>query len=291
MPRHYTSIIVSISLSLMVLTALIGCANKTPKKLEAMGAEKLKNARLLALLNGATLEVEEYAGKAEVTLHEDGSISAINKDKVHSDGRWSVEGEKLCLQFRKWGDSDRLCYTVYQKDDRFLQFHDNIYQGSFTILSPGSGRSPNSSARTPTNHETEKKMERKEAATPAAAPQAAYSYIPPGPARYRKPDTKYILGKVARDCPGCNLAGVDLSEADLEGANLAGANLLKTVLFKANLRHANLSGTNLFGADLRYAILNGADLSGANLAGADLTGADLRNAKMRGTNLKGAKGL
>ncbi len=285
---------VIVSLLLLVLGTVGGCTSMTPKKMEARGAKKLDSGQMLALLSGATLEMVEYDGKAEVTLHDDGSISAINKDRLRSEGRWSVEGEKLCLQFKKWGNSDHLCYTVYQQNDRFVQFRDKVYQGSFTILSPGNGQPPSpTTAAAPPDHEGSRMTQPSVAtgASPSDAPQKTYSYIPQGPGQYRGPDTKYILGRVARDCPGCNLAGTDLSEADLEGANLTGANLLKTILVKANLRHANLSGTNLFQADLRGADLNGADLSGANLAGADLSGANLQDAKMQGANLKGAKGL
>ncbi|MEJ2689721.1 MAG: pentapeptide repeat-containing protein [Deltaproteobacteria bacterium] len=283
MPRRFTTA-VSFFLLFLIPFAVVNCANKTPKKMEAMGAEKLERARLLALLAGATLEMEEYGGKAEVTLHNDGSISAVNEDGISSDGRWSVEGGDLCLQFRKWGNSDRLCYVIYQQDGRYLQFRDKVYQGSFTILSPGTGGPPRDSAKASasTGPVAEQKEPPTEKASPSAAPQEPYSYIPSGPTQFRKPDIKYILGRVARNCPGCNLAGADLAEADLEGANLAGANLLKTTLVKANLRHANLSGTNLFEADLRNANLSGADLSGANLAGADLTGCQIAGREPQG---------
>ena len=288
--RHPLSI--SAILAILTLATLYGCISKTPQKMEAMGAEKMDNSKLLTLLPGATLEMEEYGGKAKVTLQADGRIKAINQDRVHSDGHWAIEGEELCLQFRKWGNSDRLCYTIYRNDDRYLQFRDNVYQGAFTILSPGRGpmAGHNPAPATPAAPETTP-MTAPPAAASASASSPANSYIGPEPMRYSEPDNRYILGRVARDCPGCNLAGVDLSGADLEGANLAGANLLKTILYKANLHRADLSGTNLYGADLRNANLNGADLSGANLAGADLSGADLGNAKLQGANLEGAKGI
>jgi len=281
--------ILSALLAFLILTVVSSCANKTPKKMEAMGAKKLKSEQLLGLLAGATLELEEYGGTAKVTLHENGTISAINQRQISSDGRWSVEGEELCLQFRKWGEGDRLCCAVYQQDDSFVQFKDKVYAGSFTILSPGNGQAVQSDGPT-ISGQTDQQVSSK--TSPAGLPDSssAPSYISPEPMRYTETDTRFILSKVARDCPGCNLAGVDLSGADLEGANLSGANLLKTVLHKANLRRADLSGTNLYGADLRNANLNGADLSGANLAEADLTGADLRDAKLQGANLAGAKG-
>lgn len=74
-------------------------------------------------------------------------------------------------------------------------------------------------------------------------------------------------------CPGCNLAGADLTRMQLSGcnlekANLAGARLLLADLVGANLRGANLSGVVLGGADLAQADLTGANLEGAVLDGA-----------------------
>jgi len=67
---------------------------------------------------------------------------------------------------------------------------------------------------------------------------------------------------------------------DLAGANLTGADLRRANLTDANLAWTDLAGANLTGADLRRADLTDAkltwtDLAGANLAGANLTGADL----------------
>jgi uncharacterized protein YjbI with pentapeptide repeats len=69
-----------------------------------------------------------------------------------------------------------------------------------------------------------------------------------------------------------NLAGFDLSEADLRGANLVGANLSQSKLINADLTAANLERATLTGADLR-----GANISLANLWCAVMTG--VRNLK------------
>jgi uncharacterized protein YjbI with pentapeptide repeats len=69
------------------------------------------------------------------------------------------------------------------------------------------------------------------------------------------------FAEISRKALGANLAGIDLSEANLHGA----------FLFRANLRGANLSGANLQGAYLCEANLNWADLRGADLTGANLT--------------------
>ena len=77
---------------------------------------------------------------------------------------------------------------------------------------------------------------------------------------------------------GCNLHGLDLSNAILAGADLSSG----TDLSNANLNMADLSGANLSFANLSGANLNQADLTGANLSGANLTGANLTNAKLDG---------
>ncbi|MGH7909334.1 MAG: pentapeptide repeat-containing protein, partial [Thermodesulfobacteriota bacterium] len=89
-------------------------------------------------------------------------------------------------------------------------------------------------------------------------------------------------------CVGCDLSGVDLSEAHLIDVDLSGA----------DLREANLSGVDLSGADLTHADLSGAiltnailidvDLTGANLVGANLKGADLSGSKLKNADLTGA---
>jgi len=102
---------------------------------------------------------------------------------------------------------------------------------------------------------------------------------------------------------GCNLSGLDSSEANLVGAHmrnarldaidlrsarLAGADLqYSSITFgnlsNADLSHASLVGVTARGADLRNVRFTDADLSYANLSdtrmeGADLSGADLSNA-------------
>ena len=98
-------------------------------------------------------------------------------------------------------------------------------------------------------------------------------------------------------CPGCDLSGIQLMQAELEGADLngadlSGANLFRATLSEAVLENANLHKANLMQVDLRKADLRGADLSesrlvGARLQGADLTDANLDDAKLTGASLSG----
>ena len=93
---------------------------------------------------------------------------------------------------------------------------------------------------------------------------------------------------VRSNCPGCNLAGLDLSGARLPGVNLSGANLSGANLSGANLKGANLSGANLQGANLKGAYLKGAKMQDDNLSNATLQGANLRGDNLSGSTLSGA---
>ena len=89
------------------------------------------------------------------------------------------------------------------------------------------------------------------------------------------------------------LAGLDLSRADLYKANLAYADLQGAKLEEANLREAKLASADLSRSNLRSADLRKADLTEANLSGADLTeaqagGAELFRASLRQAILRRA---
>jgi uncharacterized protein YjbI with pentapeptide repeats len=86
-------------------------------------------------------------------------------------------------------------------------------------------------------------------------------------------------------CPGCNLAGADLSHTHLIGADLREANLQGANLSGANLEGADLTGADLRGAQMTKTYLTNASLNRSNLAQADLTGAIAFYADTRGANL------
>lgn len=90
----------------------------------------------------------------------------------------------------------------------------------------------------------------------------------------------------SKDCPGCNLAGVNLGSSRSSPVNLSHANLYHVFIYSSNLSYANLhsidlSFANLSHSDLSYLMSlptqHGAkhsiDLSDANLTGADLSSA------------------
>jgi len=88
------------------------------------------------------------------------------------------------------------------------------------------------------------------------------------------------------DCPGCNLAGADLTNTcvkakNLTGANFDGATAVLMCMSYANFTRASFRGTDLSGANLAHATLEDADLTGAIM---DIT-------SIKGTDLSRAKGL
>lgn len=94
-------------------------------------------------------------------------------------------------------------------------------------------------------------------------------------------------------CPGCELAGVNLSArhligADLRQANLQGANLSNTNLEGADFTAANLTETDFTGAFLTNAIMREAQLTGANFTEAYLHYVDVSGAATQNINLTNA---
>jgi hypothetical protein len=102
---------------------------------------------------------------------------------------------------------------------------------------------------------------------------------------------------VGVDLTGANLTRARLIGANLEGANLEDANLTRASVPGASLKNANLTRADLTTASLEATVLIGANLSGANLShaylgaanltGANLEGANLDSANLAGVNLKG----
>jgi uncharacterized protein YjbI with pentapeptide repeats len=90
------------------------------------------------------------------------------------------------------------------------------------------------------------------------------------------------------DLIGANLSIADLEGAQLRNADLSGAHLIDATLSGARLVHADLGGAKLSNSILQFANLSDADLSNADLSGADLSSANLSWAALFGTNFTGA---
>lgn len=110
-----------------------------------------------------------------------------------------------------------------------------------------------------------------------------------------------IVEKPVIDLAGADLSGAELINANLRGANLSGTYLNKALLWginlsAANLSHASLTEAKVFNVDLSEANLSQTfllkvDLTEANLTQADLTGARLSRGRISDEQLATARSL
>lgn len=255
-----------------------GCGPITVNQFISEGKTPLSSKELHEQLPGTRLNLEAIDFAARVQLMPDGRLSAVDLENVADKGRWKVTDEnRLCLKFDRWYFGDLKCYQLVKDGDKYIFFTNNgarYYTAS--ILSSDKSFKGLSSL-------------------PEKAPVAGETISSELNDRSRSPapplsgeEKKQTLVRVARNCPDCNLAGVDLKDAQLVAANLAGANLSGADLSGANLRRANLSGASLSDAVLVNTNLSGANLTGCDFSNSDLSGANLIRATATDANFDGA---
>ncbi|MGD9949150.1 MAG: pentapeptide repeat-containing protein [Desulfobulbus sp.] len=280
--------------ALLGFLALSGCAPTTIDSLvKEKGAQQMSGIEVMELVKGNTLQLKAYNEDARLFFDSSGKIFAksglgTDKDK----GRWDVsEGGDLCFRMEKWWYGDLRCYSVYATETNkyrlatgngVLRYKALLEDGDSKSLFIAEDGNKNSLRRS-----LRKTQKQKEMAPPKAARQPAL-IEDTAPSEYLAKDTEATVAYMAKDCPGCNFAGMDLGKADLIQAQLAGADLHGANLSMANLRRANLQKANLQKAVLVYANLPGANLRGADLRGANLKGANLIKADLTGARLEGA---
>ena len=321
----------TILLFLLFLFVFCGCAKiLTIKNARKAGAKQLTGNQLIQLVSGNTLHMTTWdqSLEADVFCQENGRIQAENSQGESSGGRWQIsQGDQLCLQFKDWGDGDKICYSILKINDSYQAFRgDGGLEYTFTLSSEVfndsfESASPTKKAVAPPVQATKKHwydfliFPRKEKDPAAASRPVAAKEVQP-PAKFKEQEshwydfltfgddedkTETSIGvKEApltetqkrlletKSCSTCDLSGVDLQKAELKKADLAGTNLSGADLSQANLAKANLSGADLSGANLAEANLVQADLSGANLSGANFHWAILTSANLSGANLKNA---
>ncbi|MFW2365503.1 MAG: pentapeptide repeat-containing protein [Desulforhopalus sp.] len=270
---------------------LNGCGPVTVNQFISDGKTPLSSKELLEQLPGARLNLEAIDFAARVDLMPDGRLSAVDLENVTDKGRWKVtDADRLCLKFDRWYFGDLKCYQLVKDGDKYIFFTNNgARYYTATILSSGNYVKGLSSSpqKAPVYGASDSSDLNDQSRSPA----------PP----LSGEDKKQTLVRVARNCPGCNLAGVDLKNAQLVAADLSGANLSGADLSGANLRRANLSGaslsdailinTNLSGANLTGCDFSNSDLSGANLIRATATDANFDNAVLHGSHLESIQGM
>jgi hypothetical protein len=278
--------------ALLLLATLCGCSAVNLGQLVAQGKQPLTREQLAALLPEASLRLEAIDFDGIVQFRPDGQLAAKDRSGQGEKGTWEITGDnQLCLKFARWYYGGSRCYSIVQDNNNYIFFTANgarYYTG--TMHSPPPAAKTPDVSRPPKAGEPAKDSG---GGSDQAGTVARTESGKSGQPGFTEEEKTHTLVQLARNCPECNLYGIDLKNAALGGANLAKANLAGADLGGANLSRANLSGANLAGARLINTDLSGADLSGSNLAGADLTGSNLTranvsNAHMAGTNLNGA---
>jgi hypothetical protein len=292
---------------------LCGCGPTTVNSLvKDKGGQRMTGRDILNLVQGNTLFLHSFNEDVYLYFDSSGKIYAKDTSTDKDKGSWDVsEGGELCIRMGKWWYGDLRCFTVYHIGDKdkvrlanssgVLQYSAEQTAGDSKGLYSGADKQKKSLRR---SIRDEADQQPSSASLRESAPKTSTPTLIEAPrptTDHGSKDTGVTVEYMAQDCPGCNLAGVDLGRAelidaklagaDLHGANLSMANLRRADLRKANLQKAVLTYANLPGADLRGADLRGASLKGANLIKADLTGAKLEGADLTEVLKEGAKGL
>jgi hypothetical protein len=292
-------------LPLTILLFLVaGCglmteATDTQEKVPAGEGTRVTGAELIELLSDNTISIQEYGDTATIEMYANGKMYAVKSKTEKNEGVWSTENDRLCLQFKRWGFGEQICYTVFRRGEEYHLYTSTGIKSSYFTITKGvkrgqAGKSAAGAQKQPGRRATATTSPdvviEEPAAPPVSTPAIQETYQTSSPQAANR-DLGMIYRGMSQNCPGCNLQGANLAEASLMRANLAGANLSNATMVKANLKWANLKGANLTSADLSGANLAGADLAGANLERADLTGANLEQANLRGATITGAIGL
>ncbi len=287
----------------MVLFLVAGCGlmketTNAPEKAPVGEGTKVTAAELTELLADSTISMHEDGDIATIEMYANGKMYAVKSKTEKNEGKWSTENDRLCLQFRRWGFGDRICYDVFRKGEEYDLYTESGLKSSYFTITKGvkrgqPGKPAAAVQQQPSNKAiatTSPDVVVEEPAAPVSTPTIQETHQTSNPQAASR-DLGMIYRGMSQNCPGCNLQGANLADASLMRANLAGANLTNANLVKANLKWANLKGANLTSADLSGANLAGADLAGANLDRADLTGANLEQTNLRGATINSAIGL
>ena len=303
---------IRLSLLALPLCFVLACGPATLNKAETKGVPALDARSIFDLVAGNSMELTAYDFNGRIYFSRDGQLSAIDTEGQKDYGSWDISTDnRICLRFRLWYYGDLKCYSIVpaptgNKVSFFTTNGAAYYTGSVR-----QGDTANLAVNIP--QKKSKRFLRSEFAqsdstttqssaktTPQAGETAKPQPADPAPQPALSDDPTAVR-RLAKNCPGCNLAGADLKELDLVNANLEGADLSRADLRYANLRRANLAGAdlsaaklnhaNLPGADLRNCNLRNADLEGANLLMTDLTGADITGANLANAYLENAKGI
>lgn len=263
-----------------MLMLLCACAPVTMDHFLADGTPPLTGQQLHEVLYNRSLHLEAIDFDAQVNYLPNGHLTAKNRQGIKDSGKYSISPDgRLCMQFDLWYYGDLKCYQVVKDREKYVFFTSNGARYYTGMMS----RKNDLEVAKHSQHENNNSNSHNQSATFGRSDSTSNITK----AFLSEAEKKQALISLARNCPDCNFAGVDLRRAQLITANLAGADLSRADLREANLRRANLSGANLSGANLARTNLAGADLSNCDLSDADLTGSNLIRATLTGAKLDG----
>lgn len=229
----------------------------------------LSGTQLQELLAGHSLHLEAIDFDAIVQYLPNGHLGATSIQGDKDQGKWSISANnELCMKFDAWYFGDLRCYKLFNEKEKYVFFTANGARYYTAMALPRNGDAVAIQSRSQNSN----KIISDQSVNPVAVLTNA--------------EREQTLIRLARNCPDCNLAGVNLRGAQLIAANLTGANLSGADLRDANLRRATLAGANLSGARLTRTNLAGADLTDCDLSNADLTGSNLIRATVTGAKFK-----
>jgi hypothetical protein len=301
-PKTFRPLLPAVCLLASFLAA--GCGPTTVKQIEEQHrAKQLTPAEVLKLVEGNTLFFHAFQEDSYYYYAPSGTLFGQDIYNNKDTGKWDVsDSGELCMKLQWWWYGDLRCFPVYSDGQKYylgsesgvLAFSADLLQGDHKKQFHETKKAEKKSYRSAVRSQ-------QPAAAPTAAPAAATAADQPAaqavaeeePPQQPVPpaspgELKATVKWMAKDCPGCNLAGSNLKKADLVGAKLQGADLAGADLGMANLRRADLQGANLAGANLSFANLPGADLRDSNLQNANFKGANLIKADLTGAKLEGA---
>ncbi|MGI9537278.1 MAG: pentapeptide repeat-containing protein [Desulfocapsaceae bacterium] len=269
------------------------CGPITSKQAAKQDNTELNSEQIFSVIADNSLIMSAYDFRGTVYFDQSGLLSAVDNENQRDVGKWDLTDEnQLCLKFRIWYYGDIKCYTVFdnQQADKLTFFTSN---GAAYYTAMKVKGDPAALAKQIEKASPPKSVRKQIAAqqSPSTAPVITDKPAPPKDIEIDtspENDSGQTAKRLAGNCPGCNMAGMDLKEASLIKANLQNADLSGADLRYANLRRANLNGANLRDALLTHANLPGANLSNADLRGADLSGANLLLANFTDADVSGA---
>lgn len=285
------------SVLLLLLGAMLllvaSCGPITSKQAAKQDSTQLKAEQIFAIVADNSLVMSAHDFSGTVYFERNGQLAAVDSEKQRDVGKWDLNDEnQLCLKFRLWYFGDIKCYTIYDSPqaDRLTFFTNNgaAYYTAKQVKGDPEGLASKLEKASPSRY-LRRQIASQQGESPSPPPESE-----PPPSRNvaisssSENDSDLTAKRLAGNCPGCNMTGMDLKEASLIKANLEGADLSGADLRYANLRRANLSGANLQNARLNHANLPGADLTNADLRGADLSGANLLLANLTDAEVSGA---